>query len=155
MMFLCTLATKWAKISIVSTAKLQKWGACLRISSSKPYPMFKDFSQTEKRPIYRAAHPPVCLTPRVPPPPPGPYNVQTRSWTMRIDKVKWITARSCGKQEWHSFASINTYSIGWKGKILELDIASQNMPLNRNYWTKIADLGIFFLRRSYFIHWYW
>ena len=38
---------------------------------------------------------------------------------MRIDKVKWITARSYGKQKWHSFAS----SSGWKGEILELDIA--------------------------------
>ena len=43
---------------------------------------------------------------------------------MRNDKVKWITARSCGKQKWHSFAS----SLGWKGKILELDIVSQNVP---------------------------
>ena len=43
---------------------------------------------------------------------------------MRIDKVKWITARSCGKQKWHSFPS----SLGCKGEILELDIASQNVP---------------------------
>ena len=38
-------------------------------SSSKPYPMFKDFSQ--KTVTYRIErHIPVCLTPRVPPPPP-------------------------------------------------------------------------------------
>ena len=43
---------------------------------------------------------------------------------MHIDNVKRITARSCGKQKWHSFAS----SLGWKGRILELDIASQNVP---------------------------
>ena len=43
---------------------------------------------------------------------------------MRIDKVKWTTARSCGKQKWHSFVS----SLGWKENILELDIASQNVP---------------------------
>ena len=42
---------------------------------------------------------------------------------MHVDKVKWITARSCGKQKWHSVAS-----LGWKRKILELDIASQNVP---------------------------
>ena len=41
-----------------------------------------------------------------------------------IDKVKWITVRSCGKQKWHSFTS----SLGWKGKILELDIVSQIVP---------------------------
>ena len=43
---------------------------------------------------------------------------------MRFDKVEWITARTCGKQKWHSFAS----SLGWNGNILELDIASQNVP---------------------------
>ena len=43
---------------------------------------------------------------------------------MRIDKFNWIIARSCGKQKWHSSVS----SLGWKGKILELDIASQNVP---------------------------
>ena len=39
---------------------------------------------------------------------------------MRIDKVKRMTARSCGKQKFNLFAS----SLGWKGNILELDIAS-------------------------------
>ena len=43
---------------------------------------------------------------------------------MRIDKVKWITARSCGKQKLYEVVS----SLGWKGNILELDIASQNVP---------------------------
>ena len=43
---------------------------------------------------------------------------------MRIDNVKWITARNCGKPKWHSFAS----SLGWKGKIVELDIVLQNVP---------------------------
>ena len=52
------------------------------------------------------------------------YYIETRSWTMRIDNVKWITAHSCGKQKWQLFAS----SLGWKGKMLELDIASQNVP---------------------------
>ena len=52
---------------------------------------------------------------------------------MHIDKVKWITARSCGKPKWHSFTS----SLGWKGKIWGLDIVSQHV-----------------LRRSYLIHWY-
>ena len=70
--------------------------------------------------------------------------------TMRIDKVKWITAHNCGKPKWHSF----TPSLSWKGKILGLDIVSQNVPLKTNYWTKIADLGIIFLRRRYLTHWY-
>ena len=46
-----------------------------------------------------------------------------RSWTMRIE-VKWITARSYGKQKWHPLTS----RLGWKGKIVGLDIASQNVP---------------------------
>ena len=50
--------------------------------------------------------------------------LETRLWTMRIDKVKWITARSCGKPKCHSYAS----TLGWKGKIFELDIVSQNLP---------------------------
>ena len=44
-----------------------------------------------------------------------------------------------------------------KGKfwiILDLDIVSQNVPSKKNHWTKLADLGIIFLRRSYFILWY-
>ena len=27
------------------------------------------------------------------------HRLETRSWTMHIHKVKWITARSCGKQK--------------------------------------------------------
>ena len=54
---------------LVCTAKLQKWGACLRFSSSKPYPMFKDFSQKSD---LLERHTPVCLTQCVPPPPPPP-----------------------------------------------------------------------------------
>ena len=33
------------------------------------------------------------------------YTIETRTRTMRIDKVKWITAHSCGKLKWHSFTS--------------------------------------------------
>ena len=57
---------------LVSTAKLQKWGACLRFSSSKPYPMFKDFSQKSD---LLERHTPYALHseyhPPPPPPPPG------------------------------------------------------------------------------------
>ena len=42
---------------------------------------------------------------------------------MRI-VIKWIAARSCGKQKWHSLTS----SLGWKWKIVGLDIALQNVP---------------------------
>ena len=42
---------------------------------------------------------------------------------MRIDKVKWITARNSGKPKWHSF----TPSLSWKGKILGLNIVSENV----------------------------
>ena len=34
--------------------------------------------------------------------------------TMRIDKLKWITAHNCGKPKWHSF----TPSLNWNGKIV-------------------------------------
>ena len=56
--------------------------------------------------------------------------------TMPIDKVKWITADNCGKPKWHSF----TPSLSWKGE-KGLDIVLQNVQ-KKNYWTKIADLGI-------------
>ena len=59
---------------------------------------------------------------------------------MCIEKVKWITALSCGKQKWNSFTS----SLRWKGTILGLDIVSQNVPYRKQSTdrTKIADLGI-------------
>ena len=41
-----------------------------------------------------------------------------------IDIVKWITAHNCGKPTWHSFKT----SFSWKGKILGVDIVSQNVP---------------------------
>ena len=66
---------------------------------------------------------------------------------MRIVKVNWITAHNYGKSKWHSFSP----SLSWKGEILGIDIVSQNVPKKRNYWTKMADLGIIFLRRSYLI----
>ena len=70
---------------------------------------------------------------------------------MRIDKVKWITAHNCGKPKLHSF----TPSLSWKGKIVSFDIVSQKCALgNKLSWTKIADLGIIFFRRSYLIHLY-
>ena len=42
---------------------------------------------------------------------------------LRIDKVTWITAQNCGNPK-PSFTS----SLSWKGKILGLDIVSQNVP---------------------------
>ena len=42
---------------------------------------------------------------------------------MRIDNVNWITAHNYGKPKWHSFSP----SLNWKGKILGLDIVSQNV----------------------------
>ena len=55
---------------------------------------------------------------------------------MRIDKVKWITVRSCGKQKWHSFAS----SLGWKGEIFGIrhcltKCAIESKLLNQNCWS--------------------
>ena len=44
---------------------------------------------------------------------------------MRIDKVKWITARSCGKQKWHSFASIG---LTEKGKFWNSTLSHKLCP---------------------------
>ena len=74
---------------------------------------------------------------------------QSAFLTLRIYKVKWITANNCGKPKWHSF----TPSLSWKREILGLDIVSQNVPKKTYYWTKMGDLGIIFLRRSCLIHW--
>ena len=60
-------------------------GVCLRFSSSKPYPMFKDFSQKSD---LLERHTPVCLTPRVPPPPPpgwGTWLTRNKFFLMPTD----------------------------------------------------------------------
>ena len=54
MMFLCTLATKWAKISSIYS-KITKLHPMFRDFSAKPYPMFRGFF-AKKSPI-SAAHP--------------------------------------------------------------------------------------------------
>ena len=46
--------------------------------------------------------------------------------TMRIDKVKWITAHNCMWQA--EVAFIHAYRVSWKGTFLGLDIVSQNVP---------------------------
>ena len=61
-MFLCTLATKWAKIT--------KVGGMFRDFSSKPYPMFRDFSQ--KSDLLERHTPVLPYTASTPPPPPPP-----------------------------------------------------------------------------------
>ena len=43
---------------------------------------------------------------------------------MHIDQVNWITAYNYGEPKWHLFG----HSSIWIGKILGLDIASQNVP---------------------------
>ena len=66
MMFLCTLATKWAKISSIYS-KITKVGGMFKDFPAQNHTMFKDFSQKSD---LLERHIPVCLTPRVPPPPP-------------------------------------------------------------------------------------
>ena len=51
---------------------------------------------------------------------------------MRIDKVDWITAQNCGKLKLHSF----TPCLSWKGKLLGLDIVSQNVICPRKQTTE-------------------
>ena len=55
---------------------------------------------------------------------------------MRIDKVKWITARSCGKQKWHSFAS----SLGWKGNFLNSTLPHKMCPRKQTTEPKLLIL---------------
>ena len=43
---------------------------------------------------------------------------------MRIDQVNWIIAHNYGEPKRH----LVTPSLSWKGKILGLDTASQNVP---------------------------
>ena len=69
MTFLCTLATKWAKISSIYS-KIKKLHPMFRDFSAKPYPMFRDFFFWRKSHQFER-HTPVYLIRRVPPPPPG------------------------------------------------------------------------------------
>ena len=64
MTFLCTLATKWAKISSIYS-KITKLHPMFRDFSAKPYPMFRDFLR-KSHPFQR--HTPVHHIRRVPPP---------------------------------------------------------------------------------------
>ena len=115
MMFLCTLATKWAKISSIYSKITKLGGHCLRIFSSKPYPiiMFKDFSQKSD---LLERHTPDAYTQRLseypPPPPPlrGAFTQHgnTHKYTvLRLDKSYsfpiWdIFYEDCTLREWAS-----------------------------------------------------
>ena len=55
---------------------------------------------------------------------------------MGIDEVKWITTHNCGKPKWHLFTS----TVSWNGKILGLDIVSQNVLQKTNDWPKLLIL---------------
>ena len=67
MTFLCTLATKWAKISSID-CKITKLHPMFRDFSAKPYPMFRDFLR-KSHPL--ELHTPYTLLGEYPPPPPG------------------------------------------------------------------------------------
>ena len=68
MTFLCTLATKWAKISSIYS-KITKLHPMCRDFSAKPYPIFRDFF-CEKVTHLSGTHP-YTLLGEYPPPPPG------------------------------------------------------------------------------------
>ena len=72
---------------------------------------------------------------------------------MHIDKVNLITAHNYGKLKRHPFSpKFNA----WKGKFWASTLSHKMCPRKhcKLVWTKIADLGIVFLRWSYLIHWY-
>ena len=52
------------------------------------------------------------------------------------------------------FCQVFKWSFSWGGTFFEPDIAWYNVLLNKNRLTKMADLGIIFLRRKHTIHWY-
>ena len=60
---------------------------------------------------------------------------------MRTDNVKWIIANNCGRNGKHS----HLYSLGWKGKILELYIVSHKKmcPRKQNTDPKLLILVSF------------
>ena len=58
-------------------------------------------------------------------------------------------------QLWQAEMASICVLFGLKRAFLELDIVWQNVPYKTNYWTKIDDLCIIFLRRSCLIHGYY
>ena len=64
--------------------------------------------------------------------------------TMRIDKGEWIAADNYGQQKMEEKAEREN---------MRPRHCLTKCSLEDN-WTKIADLGIIFLRRSYLKHWY-
>ena len=69
MTFLCTLATKWAKIFYSIYSKITKLHPMFRNFSAKHIPCLGIFFLRKSHPFQR--HTPVYLIRRVPPPPPG------------------------------------------------------------------------------------
>ena len=63
---------------------------------------------------------------------------------MRIDKGEWIAADNYGQQKMEEKAEREN---------MRPRHCLTKCSLEDN-WTKIADLGIIFLRRSYLKHWY-
>ena len=59
---------------------------------------------------------------------------------MRIDQVNWITAHNYGEPKWHLFSP----SLSWQGKIVGLNIASQNGPRKQTTEPKLMILVSFF-----------
>ena len=100
MVFLCTLATKRAKISSIYS-KITKVGGMFKVFQLKTIPyMFKDFSQKSD---LLERHTPVCLTPRIPPPPPGAeYCVICENYMLRIGNL--------GLKSWVSRAAHTQYA---------------------------------------------
>ena len=73
---LCTLATKWAKISSIYS-KITKVGGMFKDFQLKTKTMFKDFSQKSDL-LERQT--PVCLYTASTPPPPPPRGTHPRFW---------------------------------------------------------------------------
>ena len=73
-------------------------------------------------------------------------------------EVKWITAHSCGKQKWNSFAS----SLGWKGKVWNSTLSHKICPRKQTTEPKLLILVSFssgevtsYTNTSYYIHILW
>ena len=81
MMFLCTLATKWAKIT-----KVGGGGGMFRDFQLKPYPMFRDFSQ--KSDLLERHTPVLPYTASTPPPPPGHVHLKKKKKNLILLKAQ-------------------------------------------------------------------
>ena len=68
---------------------------------------------------------------------------------MCIDKVKWITARRCGKQKWHSMIHSGLVQAE-KGKVWNSTLPHKMCPRKQTTEPKLLILVSFFSEDTYY-----